>query len=55
MGRRGRERLSEIKVGDRTMSTWRESVDVLIERFFPAARGIVEYREEERSEERQFE
>jgi hypothetical protein len=27
-----------MKVGERTTSTWKESVDVLMERFFPAAR-----------------
>lgn len=38
MGRYGKEMLSGMKIGDRLTSTWKESVDVLMERFFPAAR-----------------
>lgn len=42
MNKRDRVRLSGMKVGERTTSTWRESVNVLLERFFPAADMDVE-------------
>jgi len=38
MGKYRRDKLSAIKVGDRTTCSWRESVDLLMERFFPAPR-----------------
>lgn len=38
MGKYKRERLSEMKVNGRVTYTWKESVDVLMEQFFPAAR-----------------
>lgn len=52
MGKYMRDLLSSMKVGDRMTSTWRESVDVLFDRFFPAARTRVERRIEARMEER---
>lgn len=55
MGKRGRERLSGMRVGDSITTTWKESVDVLMEKFLPAARANVNFREEVRLEERQFE
>lgn len=41
MGKCGRDRLSGLKVGDRMTKTWKESVEVLLERFFPEARMVV--------------
>lgn len=38
MGKFGKERLSEMRVGDRVTRTWKESVDVLMKNFFPDAR-----------------
>lgn len=38
MGKYGNKRMSGMKVDNRVTCTWKESVDVLMERFFPAAR-----------------
>lgn len=57
MGKRDRVRLSGIKVGDRVTSTWKESADELMKRFFPAARTnvAIDARGDVREEEKQFE
>jgi len=55
MGKYSRDILSSMKAGDRMTSTWRESVDVLFDRFFPAARASVERVGIVQMEERQFE
>lgn len=53
MGKCGRDRLSGMKVGERVTSTWKESVSVLMDRFFPAAGMKVERQnvDDERMEE----
>lgn len=38
MGKCGRDRLSGLRVNERMTSTWKESVDILMDRFFPVAR-----------------
>lgn len=51
----GIDPLSGMKVGDRVTGTWRESVEALFGRFFPAARmNVVRTEEDGRIDEREF-
>ena len=56
MGKYDRERISGMKVGDRLTNTWRESVEVLMTKFFPAARmNVIRNGMNEQSKVRKFE
>lgn len=55
MGKYGRERLSGMKVSNRMTNTWKESLDVLMEKFFPASNAMRHVESNTYVEVRQFE